>query len=79
MKPMKLKKNNAILSKYEVMEAFFRTEAEDDAGMAHELNRIINIFYEQEFQTKKNVTELSFDINKNKKAIDYIKNVQYTN
>lgn len=70
---MKVGEHSAIISKYEIMEAFFRTEDEDNDVMAVELNRLINSFYEKELQTRRNVTELPFDIDSNKAVIDYIK------
>ena len=70
---MNIKNGKATISKYEVMKAFFLTEEEDDVDMANELNKMINIFYEQEQRTRRNVTELSFDIDSNQNVIDYIK------
>ena len=73
IKVMNIKSDKAIISKYEVMKAFFLTEEEDDVNMARELNKMINAFYEKERQTMRNVTTLSFDIETNKQVIDYIK------
>lgn len=70
---MYIESNKAIISKYEIMKAFFLTEEEENVNMAHELNKMINVFCEQERQTKRNVTTLSFDIEPNKQVIDYIK------
>lgn len=72
-KIMKIQNNYATITKYEVMEAFFRTESENNIVMAEELNKILNIFYEMELQTRRNVTELPFDISLNKNVINYIK------
>lgn len=72
-KSMQIKENHALISKYEVLAAFFRTEENEDINMANELNKLINQFYVQERKTKRNVTELPFDIEANKDAIDYIK------
>ncbi len=74
VKPMRIKDNMATLSKYEILEAFFRTEDEENIDMADELNRLINVFYEKERLICRNITELSFDIDENKDAIEYIKN-----
>lgn len=70
---MHLESDKAIISKYEIMKAFFLTEEEEDINMAHELNKMINVFCEQERLTKRNVTTLPFDIETNKQVIDYIK------
>lgn len=70
-----------ILSKYEIMKAFFKTEDEDNDAMAVELNRLINVFYKEEHSKKKNITELPFNVKENETVIEYIKNVllnQYT-
>lgn len=72
-KIMNIENGKATISKYEVMKAFFLTEEEDDVDMANELNKMINIFYEQEQRTRRNVTELSFDIGSNQNVINYIK------
>ncbi len=70
---MHIESDTAIISKYEIMKAFFLTEEEDNINMADELNKMINAFYEQERQTKRNVTSLSFEIENNRQVIDYIK------
>lgn len=70
---MKTEGNSAIITKYEVMKALFRTEDEENVSMANELNKLFNSFYEEERQTRRNITELPFDIEANKTVIDYIK------
>lgn len=70
---MHIKENKAIISKYEVVNAFFLTEEEENASMACELNKMINAFCEQERKTRRNVTTLSFDVESNRQVIDYIK------
>lgn len=76
---LKQVKNNTIhqatITKYEVLEAFFRTEDEDDDNMANQLNELISNFYEQERIYKKNITELTFDSEKYKNVIEYINKV----
>ena len=73
IKSMHIESNKAIISKYEVMKAFFLTEEEENVNMADELNKMINVFYEQERQTRRNVTALPFDVEANRQVIDYIK------
>lgn len=72
-KVMLVENNMATISKYEVMEAFFKTEDNDDVMMADELNKLINKFYDQERQTRRNVNYMSFNIDEYKNAIAYIK------
>lgn len=73
-KIMQIKNNQAMISKYEVLTAFFRTEENNDVDMASKLNDFINQFYDQERQTRRNVTELIFEINKsNESVISFIK------
>lgn len=73
-KIMQIKNNQAMISKYEVLTAFFRTEENNDVDMASKLNDFINQFYDQERQTRRNVTELIFEINKsNENVISFIK------
>lgn len=75
-KIMQIENNQAIISKYEVLAAFFRTEENDDIDMASKLNELINQFYVQERHTKRNVTELTFEItNSNENVISFIKAV----
>ena len=53
-----VKNNNthqATITKYEVLEAFFRTEDENDDNMANQLNQLIGNFYEQEQIYKRNI------------------------
>ena len=72
-KTMHIDNNKAFISKYEVIKAFFLTEEEENANMANELNKMINVFYKQESQTRRNVTTLPFDVETNKQVIEYIK------
>lgn len=73
---MQIENNQAIISKYEVLAAFFRTEENDDIDMASKLNELINQFYIQERHTRRNVTELTFEItNSNENVISFIKAV----
>lgn len=75
-KIMQIENNQAIISKYEVLAAFFRTEENDDIDMASKLNELINQFYVQERHTRRNVTELTFEItNSNENVISFIKAV----
>lgn len=75
-KIMQIKNKQAIISKYEVLAAFFRSEENDDIDMANKLNELINQFYVQERHTKRNVTELTFEItNSNENVISFIKAV----
>lgn len=75
-KIMQIENNQAIISKYEVLAAFFRSEENDDIDMANKLNELINQFYVQERHTKRNVTELTFEItNSNENVISFIKAV----
>lgn len=62
----------AKISRYEVMEAFFRTEEEENVAMASELNKMLNVFCEQERLTRANVVSLPFDIEKYENVIQYI-------
>lgn len=71
--------NDAYVSRYEVAEAFFRTEEEENMVMAIELNKMINVFCEEERQTKRNVIALPFNTETYKQAIDYINNMQLNN
>lgn len=73
VKTMHIESDKAIISKYEVMKAFFLTEEEENINMANELNRMINAFCEQERKTRRNVTTLPFDLETNRQVIDYIK------
>lgn len=73
VRTMNIERDKAIISKYEVMKAFFLTEEEENMNMADELNKMINVFYEQERRTRRNVNTLSFDVEKNKNVIEYIK------
>ena len=73
-KNMLIKNNQAYISRYEVMSAFFRTEEEDNESMANKLNELINMFCNAETQNKSNVTILPFDVNKYKSVIEYIGN-----
>ena len=72
---MQIESDKAVISKYEVLEAFFRTEDEENVNMANELNEIINEFYVKERQTRRNVTAMPFDLNQYKTAISYIRQV----
>lgn len=63
----------AIVSKYEVIQAFFLTEEEENMSMAEELNKMINKFYAKERETKRNVTKLEFDVKSHKQTLEYIK------
>lgn len=74
MKPAKKRKEKLKITvkKYEVMEAFFRTESEENNDMASQLNDLICNFYEQEQIYRRNVTELSVDFDRYRKAIEYI-------
>lgn len=71
-KTMRVEGNEAYISRYEVLEAFFRTEEEENVRMANELNKIINVFCEIERQTRRNIIELPFDIEEHKQVIEYI-------
>lgn len=71
-KSMNIEGKDAYISKYEVMEAFFRTEEEENVNMAKELNKMINIFCDSERKNRRNVILLPFDIETYKHAIDYI-------
>lgn len=74
MKPARKRKEKLEITvkKYEVMEAFFRTESEENNDMASQLNDLICNFYEQEQIYRRNVTELSVDFDRYRKAIEYI-------
>lgn len=74
-KTMHIEGNNAYITRYEVIDAFFRTEEEENLKMAMELNKMINSFCEQERYTKRNVALLPFDIGLHKDAIEYIRQV----
>lgn len=67
--------NGTKITKYRAMEAFFRTEDEGNDVMATQLNELIGIFYEQEQIHKRNITELTFDLDRYKSAIEYINKV----
>lgn len=60
------------VKKYEVLEAFIRTEDENDNNMAGQLNKLISQFYNQELLLKRNITELSVDSDEYEKVIEYI-------
>ncbi|MBQ8825122.1 MAG: hypothetical protein IJZ64_07860 [Ruminococcus sp.] len=64
--------NQAYISRYEVMEAFFRTEEEENEDMAVKLNEMINIFCDEERKTKRNVLSLPFEVNLYENIIEYI-------
>lgn len=70
---MHIENDTAVISKFEVMKAFFLTEKEDDVSMAEELNKMISVFYDHERRTRRNITTLPFEIKAYKRAIDYIK------
>lgn len=75
-KIMQINNNQTMISKYEILAAFFRTEENNDIDMASKLNELINQFYVQERQTRRNVTELTFEITKsNESVISFIKAV----
>lgn len=74
-KTMRVEGNNIYISRYEIIEAFFRTEEEEDENMANELNKMINVFCEAERKTRRNVSELPFDANTHKNVIDYISKI----
>lgn len=65
--------NDAYISRYEVMEAFFQTEKDDNEEMANELNDMLNVFCSLEREKKRNVITLPFNIETYKNAIEYIK------
>ncbi len=73
LKTMTLTDTDAQISKFEVMCAFFRTEEEENVEMARELNKMLNAFYRIERRKRQNVNSLSFDIQRYKKAIEYIR------
>lgn len=77
MNSIRNQKPRTIVKKYEAMEAFFRTESEENDDMAIQLNDLICHFYEQEQICKRNVTELSVDSDTYKKVIEYIEKSEY--
>ena len=77
MNPTRKPKNKTIVKKYEAMEAFFRTESEENNDMAIQLNDLICHFYEQEQIYRRNVTELLVDFDTYKKVIEYIEKPEY--
>ena len=62
------------LSRYDVIQAFFRTEDEENEDMAKQLNIILNCFCAEERSKGKNVSELPFSKEVHKKTIAYIQN-----
>lgn len=69
---MRIDGDNIYITKYEIAEAFFRTEEEENADMANALNQMINMFCEEERKSRRNVIELPFNIKTHKNVIDYI-------
>lgn len=64
--------NNAYISRYEVMEAFFRTEEDGNEAMASKLNEMLNVFCYYERKNKCNIVTLPFDKIIYKNVIEYI-------
>lgn len=72
IRTMTLTETDALISKFEVMCAFFKTEEEENLEMALKLNKMLNVFYEIERQKQQNIISLSFNIKDNRETIDYI-------
>lgn len=72
-KKMNIKGNKAYISREEVILAFFRTEEEENEGMAIKLNEMINIFCKSERKERRNIPVLPFDVDSYKSVIEYIK------
>ena len=71
-------KKEKYISRYEIMNAFFQTEEENNEEMANELNKMLNDFCRLERKYKRNIVSLPFDIIAYKQAINYIKNLYKT-
>lgn len=67
--------NIVYLSRYDVIQAFFITEEEENEDMARELNRLLNCFCIAERNKKKNINVLPFSWDIYRKSIAYIKSV----
>ena len=72
---LRTKENIVYLSRYDVIQAFFRTEDEENEDMARELNVLLNHFCTAERNNGKNINELPFSRDLHQKPIAYIKSV----
>lgn len=63
---------STTITKYEILEAFFRTEDENNYIMAKQINELIANFYDQERLLKRNINELTVDSEQYKAVIDYL-------
>lgn len=64
--------DDVLISRYEIMQAFFRTEEEDNLGMADALNSMLNDFCDSERETRNNVVSLPFNKKAYQNVIEYI-------
>lgn len=70
------RENIVYLSRYDVIQAFFRTEEEENEDMAKELNILLNCFCTAERNKGKNISKLPFRQDIHQESIAYIKNVK---
>ena len=69
---MKIVNGKVYISKYEIMNAFFQTEEEQNEDMANLLNDMLSVFYNEEHIVERNITIMPFDLNERKNAVEYI-------
>lgn len=67
------KKDIIYLSRYDVIQAFFKTEEDEDEEMAKELNVLLNCFCLEERRKKRSINVLPFSADMHKRTITYIK------
>lgn len=70
---VRIVKKEKLISRYDVMKAFFQTEKENNEEMANQLNEMLNDFCRLERKYKRNIVSLPFDAIAYKVVIDYIK------
>lgn len=69
--------NLAKISRFEVIRALFRSEERNDELIHDSLNELYNMFCEQEYNHRKNITELELEIDEsNIKLLEYISKMQ---
>lgn len=69
---VRISKKEKYISRYEVMNAFFQTEEDNNEEMANQLNEMLNDFCRLERKYKRNIVSLPFDTIIYKRVIDYI-------
>ena len=72
---MEQKGDLVYISRYEIFKAFFQTEVEENIIMLERLNNMINQFCIAEFEKRRNIISLPFNIKDYKDEIVYISEV----